>query len=285
MGIILATLWNITKTISSIITLLRTLSDDFNQALKRASQSPGLPNPEPTLSYWFKDPPFPELVDVRSPKLRQTADVAIIGSGIAGAAIARSLLHERQRHNPNDRKKIIVFEARQLCSGATGRNGGHIKASPHESFARISKIFGKDRAAALVRFQNRHLDCLIGLCRSAGIEAAEARKVETVDFFLDERSFQKAIREVDEIKSLVPEVHIAVWDGPKAQEVCHFRNRCGASGANMNRNLVSTEALPVLCPMKQARCGPIDSLCPYGKISSQISMTFYLLRQTLLSRR
>ncbi|ORY18857.1 hypothetical protein BCR34DRAFT_670746 [Clohesyomyces aquaticus] len=218
MGNILSAVRNAYKSLFSAIALLLALSDEFSQALERASQSPGLPNPKPTASYWLQDPPFPELVGARSPELPQTADVAIIGSGIAGAAIARSLLHERRRRNTNKSEKVIVLEARELSSGATARNGGHIKCAAYDAFAQFSKTFPKDRAAALTRLQMRHLESLIGLCESEGIEAAEARKVETVDLFLDPKSFHKAVEDGAEMKKWLLEVEIAVWNSEKALE-------------------------------------------------------------------
>ncbi|CAN9228441.1 unnamed protein product [Alternaria alternata] len=210
MGAVLSLLQNTWRVLISTISVLKALSTEFNQALKRASQPPGLPSPKPSQPYWLNDPPYPELVNVSSPELPQTADVAIIGSGIAGAAVAQSLLHERRRRNICTNEKVIVFDARQLCSGATARNGGHIKPSIYESFSRFSKLFPKDRAAALARFQSLHINCLIELCQSQGINAAEARRVETVDFFLDEQSFAKAVADIDQLKSLSVETNTPV---------------------------------------------------------------------------
>ncbi|PVH94051.1 DAO-domain-containing protein [Periconia macrospinosa] len=218
MGAIFSALQNAIKGLKAAISLLINLSSEFNQALKRASQPPGLPAPEPTEPYWLNDPPFPKLVNVRSYELPQTADVAIIGSGIAGAAIARSLLHERRRCNIDTKEKVVVFEARQLCSGATARNGGHIKVAPYEAFARFSKEMAKDRAAALVRFQMQHVETLIGLCKNEGIEIAEARSVQTVDLFLDDQTFREAVESVEEMKKYLPEVEISVWDRQKTRE-------------------------------------------------------------------
>jgi len=219
MGGVFSILQNGSKTIIAAASLLRALSTELDQALKRAAQSPGLPVPKPSQTYWLNDPPHPQLCDANSPKLPQTADVVIIGSGIAGAAVARSLLHERHRRNVRTDEKVVVLEARQLCSGATARNGGHIKPSVYESFSRFSKLLPKDRAAALARFQLLHVKYLTELCESEGIESAEARKVETVDFFLDDESFSKAVTDVEELKKWLPEVEIAVWKGDQAQKV------------------------------------------------------------------
>jgi len=219
MGVFLSFLRHALKTLIAATSLLKALSVEFNQALKRASQPPGLPNPDVSRTYWLRDPPFPELTNVSSPEFPKTADVAIIGSGICGAAIARSLLHERRRHNTDTSERVVVLEARQLSSGATARNGGHIKSAPYESFSQFCKTLSKDRAAALTRFQKQHLESLINLCQSEGIEAAEARKVETVDLFLDDQTFNQAVKNVDETKNWVPDIEVAVWDGAKAQKV------------------------------------------------------------------
>ncbi|EKG21757.1 FAD dependent oxidoreductase [Macrophomina phaseolina MS6] len=53
-----------------------------------------------------------------TPDLPDEADVVIIGAGYAGAATAYHLLQD----NPNP-PKIVILEAREACSGATGRNG------------------------------------------------------------------------------------------------------------------------------------------------------------------
>jgi hypothetical protein len=219
MGVVLSILRDALRVLTSTATLLHALSTEFNQALNRASQSPGLPNPKPVQTYWLNDPPYPELVNITSSSLQRTADVAIIGSGIAGAAVARSVLHERRRGKTRTDEKVVVLDARQLSSGATARNGGHIKVAMYECFARFGKLFTKDRAAALARFQALHLKCLVGLCQGEGIKSAEARKVDTVDFFLDAQSFSKAVADVDEMKEWLPEVEIAVWNGHQAQEV------------------------------------------------------------------
>jgi monoamine oxidase len=77
-----------------------------------------LPVPAPTVSYW-QVPEHP-LASYRSP-FPESADVVIIGSGITGISIARTLVEHDASLN------VVILEARKLCSGATGRNGGHIK--------------------------------------------------------------------------------------------------------------------------------------------------------------
>lgn len=75
-----------------------------------------LPRANPTISYW-QDPPS-SIADLRStPSLPSTSSYMIIGSGISGTYIAYILL----TREPN--ADVVLLEARQACSGATGRNG------------------------------------------------------------------------------------------------------------------------------------------------------------------
>lgn len=75
-----------------------------------------LPSAHPTLSYW-QDPPSP-LANHRSTEgLPDDADIVIIGSGITGASIADKILNRKPT------TKVVMLEARELCCGATGRNG------------------------------------------------------------------------------------------------------------------------------------------------------------------
>lgn len=53
-------------------------------------------------------------------ELPTCVDIAIIGAGYSAAAI---LTHILATTPAADRPSILVLEARQLCSGATGRNG------------------------------------------------------------------------------------------------------------------------------------------------------------------
>lgn len=80
MGLIFPTLYAVSKSLCAALVLIKDLSFQFNLVLERAARLPGLSNPLPTQPYWLNEPPFPDLVNVRSPELPETADVVIIGS-------------------------------------------------------------------------------------------------------------------------------------------------------------------------------------------------------------
>ncbi|KAK8223658.1 FAD dependent oxidoreductase-domain-containing protein [Phyllosticta capitalensis] len=219
MDFVLIPVYKFLKTIWTGIREFVRLNSGYIEILLRASRNPGLPVLSPTRPYWLENPPYPELVNIQSRRLPNEADIVIIGSGITGVAVARTLLLEAERRG--EKKRIVILEARQICSGATGRNGGHIKAPTYDGLALLRKRFSVQRAAELVRFQAKHLEVLTKLCQQERIDAAECREVETVDLFLDEESFKKAQKEVEDCRHIVPEIPFKVWREEKAKEHFH----------------------------------------------------------------
>jgi hypothetical protein len=78
------------------------------------------PRPHPTASYW-QNHPDPYLGNVTDDQARDehVVKTLIIGSGITGASVAWNILQEP----PSQRGRVVMLEARPVCSGATGRNG------------------------------------------------------------------------------------------------------------------------------------------------------------------
>lgn len=72
-------------------------------------------------SFWRSEPdPLDNFRSTES--LPETSDIVIIGAGYAGASTAYHCL-ERSRLVSAEQPSIVILEARQACSGATGRNG------------------------------------------------------------------------------------------------------------------------------------------------------------------
>ncbi|KAI2624582.1 hypothetical protein GGS26DRAFT_204020 [Hypomontagnella submonticulosa] len=110
----------------------------------------------------MEDPPFPDLCNMNSDLPSGQSEVVIIGSGIAAAAVARSVLAESERVGRP--RRVTVLESRELCSGASGRNVGHLKSMPHELFDRLRKEIGIQRAKAIARFQVHQIRVLTEIC-------------------------------------------------------------------------------------------------------------------------
>ncbi|KAK1149534.1 hypothetical protein N8T08_005083 [Aspergillus melleus] len=112
--------------------------------------------PEPSHlsnSYWIRE----FLVDFEDKWAKapapETVDVAIIGSGITGATVTYQLAESRPE------LKVALFEARGLCTGATGRNGGHIGRPEAHGMIDQAQICGVEETLRLRRFAkiNREL--------------------------------------------------------------------------------------------------------------------------------
>ncbi|GMG04823.1 unnamed protein product [Aspergillus oryzae] len=155
---------------------------DRQDALHRVFADPGIPGPlrESTSSFWFKDP-HPQLANMQSPELPQEADVVIIGSGITGASIARTLLESSDQlgHIGKKTPAVVMLEARDTCTGATGRNGGHILETVEE-FADWEALYGLEAAKALMRFRLAHLAEILKVADQYGLKKeTQARKTNT----------------------------------------------------------------------------------------------------------
>lgn len=216
MGNTISTLFKTLRTIRLAIVELNRANASFQTILRRIEAGPGLPQSTSTTSFWLKDPPFPELVDIKSAELPASTDVVVIGSGISAAAVVRTILLQAWR--TNKKVHVVVLEARQLCGGATGRNGGHIKCAAYKVFAMAKKAYGLEKAAQLVRFQLMHLDYLVDMCTAEKFDLAECRRVETVDLIADEQEFQLAKEEVEDVRKHLPELEIRVWEAGEARK-------------------------------------------------------------------
>jgi len=158
----------------------------FDTLAARLDKDPGVPVNDPTESFW-QVPRLP-IADARSEHLPEVADVVVIGSGIAGIGTSLHLM----RRNPS--LKIVMLEARSAISGATGRNGGHIKAVPWADYYALKEEFGKESAMKITKFRLSHLDALVGEAAALG-EAGEVglvRRVEGVSGVYDEEGWNLA---------------------------------------------------------------------------------------------
>ena len=76
----------------------------------------GLPVPNSTKSYWHRSPSEKLFGHRTTPELPETADIAIVGSGLTGSFAAHFLKNGKAKDD-----NIVMLEAREACWGATGR--------------------------------------------------------------------------------------------------------------------------------------------------------------------
>ena len=155
-------------------------SEQRTSFISKLSSDPGLPHPNPTISAW-QVPPHPQLANIQV-NLPAETDTVIIGSGITGCSVASTLLER------DPKSTVTILEARTICSGATGRNGGHVKSAAVSDYAFWEPKLGKQAAKKIISFTFACSDALFevaaGLPESAR-EAAEMRKVESITVLAD----------------------------------------------------------------------------------------------------
>lgn len=88
-------------------------------------------------------------------------DAAVIGAGFTGLGAARRLAQAGA--------SVVVLEANEAVSGASGRNGGHLNNGIAHSFVDASTRFGVERAAALYRAFDDGIDTIERIIAEEGI--------------------------------------------------------------------------------------------------------------------
>ncbi len=114
-----------------------------------------------TTPYWWQDAPRQPC---RAIELPGSLDVAVIGGGYTGLCAALVLARGGA--------SVVVFEAGQLGSGASTRNGGMVGPSFHKlGIAGLKDKFGPERADAILRESIGFVDFLENFLEAEGINA------------------------------------------------------------------------------------------------------------------
>ncbi|KAK7704162.1 hypothetical protein SLS64_008720 [Diaporthe eres] len=182
-----------------------------------------LPNANPSISYW-QLPPLEGVADHQSAQLPTEADVVIIGSSISGTSIAWHLLKEANRTTP---LRTAILEARQACSGATGRNGGHIRPSSYSEYAGAKEAVTEDEAAKITRLRSAHVGALVSAANflpEDGRLAAEACVVDSIDAIWDDAQWKTAVQQMQVLKKEVPDIgkEWAIFEKEEARNPYRF---------------------------------------------------------------
>lgn len=114
---------------------------------------------------------------------------------MSGVSTAYHIIEATKGHPK--RPSIAILEARQLCSGATGRNGGHLKlAVPHVT--EVLEKYGKEAAAEVGEFHIKQIYALKDIVDNEELDC-DFLLTRSFDVFMDEG---QAAREERMIKSL-----------------------------------------------------------------------------------
>lgn len=147
----------------------------------------GFPVPNPTESYW-QIPAHP-IANLRTtPELPsdQVFDYVIIGSGISGASTAYKLL------NRNTSLSILMLEARTAASGASGRNGGHVRPGDWSSIMEWVGKYGEDEALRIQKLEQECVDDMAEFVSKHNVSSG-FHLVESADLFWTQEAFDDAV--------------------------------------------------------------------------------------------
>lgn len=173
------------------------MSSSFDGIYEPGVVDPGLPVHNPTKPFWQSSPH--QFAGYRSPWPEAPVDVAIIGSGMTGSNLARSLLKLRPG------LRVVLLEARTLCSGATGRNGGHIKTMTYADWGNRKRDLGVDEAIRVTKFEHSHLQAMGDAIRDGNIDC-DLVMTDGLDVYYDEKTFAKAVAGLEDMRTYIPEV-------------------------------------------------------------------------------
>ncbi|KAG0704631.1 FAD dependent oxidoreductase-domain-containing protein [Suillus ampliporus] len=131
-----------------------------------------LPSRNPTRSFWIDSSPDanPLAGEGSQDPLPSEADVCIIGAGITGVGVAYHLIEllNNASLSLEDPLRIVILEARDFCSGATGRNGGHLTPAAFLEFAQRQALFGTVEAIKSYELEEHTASLLVKIIEENG---------------------------------------------------------------------------------------------------------------------
>ncbi|KAG7405530.1 putative oxidoreductase OrdL [Fusarium oxysporum f. sp. rapae] len=159
---------------------------------------PGCPSPNGTTPFWHSQP-HPR-ANHQSKWPSDIVDVVIIGAGLTGMSLIRSMLKKK----PGIR--IVLLDARSLCSGATGRNGGHCKTMTFAMWEERKRSFGIEEAIRLSAFEHAHLEVMANAIEEDNIDC-DLCLTQGIEAYYDQKDFEKAVAGLEDMRSHAP--HLA----------------------------------------------------------------------------
>lgn len=127
-------------------------------------RAPAAPDPAAPASWWQQQSPSAGFAPASG---EVTAEVVVVGGGVSGCSTAWHLARAGVR--------VVLLEARELASGASGRNGGFLLAGLAHRPAALARIVGEARAAELFDLTVTGREHLLEAATAIGAGAHVAR--------------------------------------------------------------------------------------------------------------
>ena len=163
-----------------------THSNTASGCLATAGTPRCLPTCVPGDCFWQtqRDP----LSDHRSTEeLPAHSDIVIIGAGYAGISTAYHLTKDYNDVN----KSIAILEARSVCSGATGRNGGHARPDYYGHIPKYMERAGFQAGVEIAEFEIANLRALKKVIQDEKINC-DFTLARSIDVWCNEEAAKQA---------------------------------------------------------------------------------------------
>eukprot|EP00741_Cyanophora_paradoxa_P025610 tig00000383_g24714.t1 len=131
-----------------------------------ASAKPGFPD-EYRRTIWLLEGVRPA-TRPQLPRDVTSADVIVVGAGIAGLTLAYELLKKGV-------KDVLVLEARSVSGGMTGRTTAHLMTSWDDRYFEAEKELGRERTRVLAESLVGAVDRIEAIVKEAGIQCDFSR--------------------------------------------------------------------------------------------------------------
>ncbi|WVQ99100.1 hypothetical protein IAU59_006232 [Kwoniella sp. CBS 9459] len=148
-----------------------------------------LPIDNPVKSFWIEGADSPLRSYRSTPDLPDVVDAVIVGSGYTGATMAY-WLHKFSEEGKTP--SMVILEARDICGGATGRNGGQLRPHFYSRYPLWASRFGPDGALKVIQHEVSHLAAFKALLEAEGIAEEVCFKLgETFDAAMSEEAWTR----------------------------------------------------------------------------------------------
>ncbi|KAF9068891.1 FAD dependent oxidoreductase [Rhodocollybia butyracea] len=188
----------------------------FNSSSPRFSSY--LPVPNPTKSFWIDSPDANPLATEGSTGiLPQEADICIIGSGITGVSVAYHLA--AREHRP---LKLVILEARDFCSGATGRNGGHLTPNMFIDFCDFKEQYGQQEALKALKLEQHTATSILQFISAQNFaESVDLVAGDHITTFLTDEELLRAKADYDATKAAGVDLSDVDWLSKEEMQAAH----------------------------------------------------------------
>ncbi|EME79257.1 uncharacterized protein MYCFIDRAFT_34106 [Pseudocercospora fijiensis CIRAD86] len=173
-----------------------------------------LPVSGATTPFWRTE--LHELDSFRSTEeLPAECDIVVIGAGYAGVSTIHHLLKQG-----GTAPQIVLLEARQACSGASGRNGGQVKPDVYYNILKYTHKYGAEQAASFAKFEARNVLAVNELVTKEKIDC-DFVLTRALDVYLDDEHSKATKEAFDELSTIgvADLADIQYTQGEKAEKI------------------------------------------------------------------